>query len=169
MSLRILGAIMIVGATSVYGYMLVSDIKKRLNELLEMKRIMFLLKSETGYNAAPIKEALYNISKRTSTKYTMIFKKIYDSNEVNIGEVWKREWKSGLEKFHLSQEEKEEIINLSDSMGLQDVKSQNAQFDLYLLKLEESIKELTEEIPKKNKVYKCVGIGGGVILAIIFL
>ena len=80
MPLRILGAIMIVGATSVYGYMLVSDIKKRLNELLEMKRIMFLLKSETGYNAAPIKEALYNISKRTSTKYTTIFKKIYDSN-----------------------------------------------------------------------------------------
>ena len=54
-------------------------------------------------------------------------------------------------------------------MGLQDTKSQNAQFDLYLSKLEEAINELTGEIPKKSKVYKCVGIGGGVILAIIFL
>lgn len=169
MFLRFLGGILIVAATSIYGLMLDSDMRKRLKELLEMKRIMFLLKSETGYNAAPIKEALYNISKRTSGKYADILSRIYESDEVDICEVWKRQWKKGLESFHLAPEEKEEIIILADSMGLQDTKSQNAQFDLYLSKLEEAINELTGEIPKKSKVYKCVGIGGGVILAIIFL
>ena len=169
MTLKIAGTIFIIAATSVYGIMLSMDMKKRLNELLEIKRIIFLLKSETGYNASPIKEALYSISKRTSSKYTEILQKIYDSTEVNIGMVWKKEWKKGLERFHLSEEEKEDLIMLSDSMGLQDSNSQNAQFDLYLSRLEEAINNVTDEMPKKCRVYKCVGIGSGVILAIIFL
>ncbi len=169
MILKITGMILIVSATGIYGAVLASDMSRRLIELKELKRIIFLLKSETGYNAAPLKEALYNISGRTEEKYGNILKKIAESDETDVCSVWKNEWEKGLAGFHLSADEKKRIIELTDSMGLADAASQNAQLDLFAAELDSRMSELSEIIPKKSRVYRCVGIGCGIILAIILM
>ncbi len=62
--LKIAGIIIIMISTTLYGYRMSLDLKAEYNELLEIKKMMFLLKGEIAYGSCTINEALANISTR---------------------------------------------------------------------------------------------------------
>ncbi len=61
---KILGGAMVIFSTSAYGFLMSRDLQKRLQELKEIKKIMFLLKGEIGFGMTPILEAAGNIAGR---------------------------------------------------------------------------------------------------------
>lgn len=166
---KIIGVILILSSSIIYGFVMSGELKIQYDELLELKKIMFLLRGEIEYSICPIREALGNISERCSDKFKSIIFSISEDNEKNFSESWKREWEKGFKTLKLSKEEQKDIILLNEGIGLRDKDSQIKQIELYLLRLENSIDAMKVIIPKKSRVYKCLSVAFGIFLSIIII
>lgn len=166
---KIIGVILIISSASMYGFKMSGELKIHCDELLEIKKIMFLLRGEIEYSLCPIKEALINVSDRCSDKFKKIIMTIAEQNEGTFSENWKNEWEKGFKTLLLTEEEQKDIINLIEGMGLRDKDSQIKQLDLYLSKLDMSIDGLKEVYPKKSRIYKCLSVGFGIFLSLIIV
>ena len=71
--------------------------------------------------------------------------------------------------MNLNSEDKERLLLLGDSLGLSDKETQSRVISLYLEELEITIKALNEMLPKKTRVYRCLGVVSGIMLAIIII
>ena len=170
---KICGVVFVVFATSAYGYVLSRDLKKRLLELLEIKKIMFLLKGEIGYGFTPLFEAMGNIALRVSPPFSHILlsfaEREKEIKECAFKDMWEQEFEKGLVSAHLSNSERERLIGLGSSIGLNDYKTQQTAIEAYMQEVENSIAELEKCLPAKTKLYRSLGVMLGVVITIIIV
>ncbi len=168
---RIMGAVLVIFATTAYGYILSRDLRARYNELKELKKIMFILKGEIGFGHTPVKEAFGNIALRCSEPLRTIlqdFSSIRNQNEP-VAKQWEHCMGEGLKKTHLSAAEKERLILLGDMLGLSDCDTQLHAIDVYLDELAVSIDQLTAALPGKVRLYNSLGVMCGIVIALIII
>lgn len=170
---KILGAGMVILSTTAYGWIMSRELQKRLLELKEIKKIMFLLKGEIGFGMTPILEAAGNIAGRCGEVLGGILRKLEAQNdkvkEGSLGDIWKKVFEKGLADTHLSEREKERLILLGDSLGLRDTQTQINALDSYIDELDESIEELVKVLPTKTRLYRSLGVMLGIIITIIMV
>ncbi len=170
---KICGVAFIVFSTSAYGYVLSRDLKSRHLELLELKKIMFLLKGEIGYGLTPVFEAMGNIALRVSKPFSGILesfaKREKETKECSFADMWEQEFGQGLSSSHLSVAEKERLMGLGSSIGLNDYKTQQTAIEAYMQELENSIAELEKCLPAKTRLYRSLGVMLGVVITIIIV
>lgn len=168
---KILGGILIIGSCTGYGLLLEMNMKKRLSELREIKKIMFLLKGEIEYGLTPIMEALAVISHRCNGQFKIILEQLTKENsyDKSFEELWQQVLGRELGSTALKKDEKERLILLASSLGLPDKRMQQHALDNYLDEVQSSIQTLTNEIPAKTRLYRCLGMMGGIIITIIIV
>lgn len=170
---KILGAVLVIFSTSAYGYLMSRELKKRLLELKEIKKIIFLLKGEIGFGMTPIFEAAGNIAGRCSDVMGGILRKLeaqsQKANKSSLGEIWRDVFEKGLSDTHLSENEKDRLISVGDSLGLADAQTQINILDAYIDELDLGILELEKILPAKTRLYQSLGVMLGVIITIIMV
>lgn len=170
---KIIGVILVVFATTSYGIALSRDIKTRLCELKELKKIIFLLKGEICFGHTPILEAFENISRRCREPFKSIIENLvsygYEGNKKPFNEIWVNGIENGLKKTHLTKEEQQKILNLGNELGLNDVKTQQNAIDSFATELDMDIENLTGIVPGRVKLYHSMGIMLGIVIAIIMI
>ena len=163
----------VVFSTSAYGILLCREIRDRLTELKELKKIMFLLRGEIGFGRTPILEAADNISKRCNTIFQKAMKMLSENSgeimEAPIEDIWKKTLEKVLPESHLSKFEKERLLQVGECLGLSDVSTQINAIDVYMDELVTSINELERSMPAKIKLYKSLGIMCGIVISIIIV
>lgn len=171
--LKITGIAIVVFSTSSYGMLLCKDIRLRLTELKELKKIMFLLKGEIEFGKTPLLEAAKNIAIRCDTVFAMALKKLAacsdDVKKETIDRLWKKSFLGIMPQCHLTKNEKERILSLGDCMGLKDSKTQLTAIDSYMDELAHSINELEKTMPSKIKLYRSLGVMSGIVISIIMV
>ena len=134
---KIIGMVMVIIATSGYGFVLSRDIKLRLKELKELKKIIFLLKGEIGFGHTPILEAFDNISRRCVEPFKVMLTSFVEygkkSDKKPFSEIWNEGMKGLVDKTHLSKDEKEMFMKLGSDLGLSDIKTQQNAMDTWLV------------------------------------
>lgn len=170
---KIIGMLMVVISTTAYGIILGRDIKARLKELKELKKIVFLMKGEIGFLHTPLLEALENVSYRCEEPFKgMLAGFVKYGKEVDkrpFYEIWEEGMREGISKTHLSKEEKELFMKLGKEFGLSDIKTQQNAIDSFLNELDLNINQLEKVIPNKVKLYNSMGIMLGLVIAIIMI
>lgn len=170
---KLLGMLMVILATTGYGIVMGKDIKARMSELKELKKIIFLLKGEIGFGHTPLLEAFDNISRRCAEPFKSIIasfvKHGFASDKKPFVEIWQEGMEKELEKTHLSKEEKERFINLGNELGLNDVKTQQNAIDNFAAELDMNIEALDKILPGRVKLYHSMGIMLGIVIAIIMI
>lgn len=167
------GVCLVIFAASAYGMMMGKELKARLSELKELKKIMFLFKSEIAYGKTPIFEAAQNISGRCSPFFKKIFEDFCECEKLEknkmIDEIWKEVMSKGFLNSHLSRQEQNSFIEVGKSLGLMNSDTQEKTIDIYLSELSVSIEELEKTVPAKVKMYNSLGVMLGVIITIIMI
>lgn len=170
---KILGGAMVIFSTSAYGFLMSRDLQKRLQELKEIKKIMFLLKGEIGFGMTPILEAAGNIAGRCGSVMSGILKELEAAGGAvkngSLGDIWKKVFGKGLNETHLSEREKERLLSLGNSLGLADTQTQINALEAYVEELDASIDELSKILPTKTRLYQSLGVMLGVIITIIMV
>ena len=170
---KIIGMVMVILSTTAYGIILGRDIKLRLKELKELKKIVFLLKGEIGFLHTPLLEALENVSFRCDEPFKQMLLDFVrfgrESNRRPFVEIWDEGIGAGIGKTHLSKEEKQLLLNFGKELGLSDIKTQQNAMDSFLNELEMSINSLEKTVPNKVKLYNSMGIMLGIVIAIIMI
>ena len=138
-----------------------------LNELEEMKKIFYLLKSELQYTRAPFAEVFEKIGQKTREPFQSWLLDLCTSlNEKRSGMFWDM-WCSSIEEnlkgSRLKEDELKELKNIGKNMEYME------SLDLFIEQMEYGIKNTRESYRTKRKLCQSLGIMGGIFLVILLL
>lgn len=165
--LKLIGSILILLACSGIGFSRSHEMQRHLDELEELKKLFYLLKSELQYTRAPFAEVFEKIGKKTREPFqTWLSDLCFRLNEKRGGMFWEM-WCASIEENLKDCRLKEDELNELKSVGknLEYIES----LDLYIEQMEYKIKNLREVYRSKRKLCQSLGIMGGVFLVILLL
>lgn len=162
-----IGYILIIAACSGIGFAKSGELQKHLDELEELKKLFYLLRSEMQYTRAPFAEIFEKICDKTTEPYKTWMKSLSDRLKIKgtgtFAEIWFLSIKEDFTNSKLKEDEIEGLKNIGKNLGYME------SFDLYIDQLEYNIKQKREAYQSKKKLCQSLGIMGGVFLVILLL
>lgn len=162
---------MIMFATAFLGFGFSREAQGKLNTLYEIQRILIMLKGEITYNKAPVADAFINLSHHVKEPFAGFFKKTGEELDKSFGKtlevVWRECCDTELQGLLIAKEDKQEFREFGVGMGYLDVQMQVANLNLYGEKMDIRIKECANGIREKQRIFKIMGVMGGIFLVLI--
>ena len=169
--LKILGAILIILATSRVGFDSARQLRKRPQQIQELRSGLALLKTEINYGTRPLAEACARIAEATSSDLNPIFleasenlksldgKSTYECLRLAIDSKW--------QKTVMGEEEKRIILKLCQVLGGSNRHDQLHHLDMAQENLQTEENKAREEQKTYEKMYKTLGVLSGALLVIL--
>ena len=165
--MKLIGSILILASCTGIGFSKSNDMQAHLNELEELKKIFYLLKSELQYTRAPFAEVFEKIGQKTREPFQSWLLDLCTSlNEKRSGMFWDM-WCSSIEEnlkgSRLKEDELKELKNIGKNMEYME------SLNLFIEQMEYGIKNTRESYRTKQKLCQSLGIMGGIFLVILLL
>lgn len=169
--LKLLGAILIILATSRVGFDSARQLRKRPQQIQELRSSLALLKTEINYGTRPLAEACARIAEATSRELKPIFleasenlqsldgKSTYECLRLAIDDKWP--------KTVMGEEEKGIILKLCQVLGSSNRPDQLHHLDMAQENLQMEENKAREEQETYEKMYKTLGVLSGALLVIL--
>jgi stage III sporulation protein AB len=171
MELKIGGALLMVISSVILGFYYAAREMLRIKELMEFKKALLILASEIEYTAAPLFEAAANISKRADKPASAFFADFASGLAENSGETVYRLWESAVEKhkrrYSLAEEDWEALLAFGKTLGYLDKKMQLNAIDFTNRYIDEKTAALQVGCDKNKRMYRSLGMLGGVLAAVV--
>lgn len=171
--LKVLGCIMILGASSGIGFNYGEKFKKRTKQLNELQRCIHQLQNEIVYTHSPLPEAILDISQKSISPIKNIFEQVSSLlflNEVDtVYEAFKNVIEKQKDNLSLKKEDTTVILDLAKTLGESDIGGQQRMFSLTLENLKKQIKSSESLMNKNVKMYRYLGFSLGAMLVIILV
>lgn len=173
MFIKVIGVLLILASSAGIGFHMSDDLLKRVEELKTLKKVILMLRGEIKYNNSTMAEAFETIGNRIQNPYHDFFidgaKELNDLSGQTFIEIWKQAIDTNMKETKLNKKDKERFKNLGDNLGYLDKEMQLSTIDLYLEHLELEIEEGNKSMNSNSRLYKCLGIMGGVLVTLIIV
>jgi stage III sporulation protein AB len=170
---KIIGCILVIASSTGMGFYFSSELKRRVQDLKEFKKIIVLLRGDIRYSNSPLPEAISSIARRHQGVYQAFFTgvstKLHELSGLTFSDIWKSEVEQNLTNTSLSKKDKVSLIQFGDNLGYLDKEMQMNTLDLYLTQLEDEIAELSRSVKEKSYLFNSLGITAGIFITIIML
>lgn len=171
--LKILGSLLVLCCSAGLGMAGASDLKRHCMELRLLKQAVYMLRGEIKYSRAPLSEAFGILGDRLPSPLAEFFvgleKELGRRDGRDLSRIWQEEITRSLKKSSLRREEKEKLKRLGQGLGYLDLEMQLSTLELYLEQLEGDIQRAEEEIQSKQRLYRSLGVAGGIFLVILLI
>lgn len=171
--LRITGAVMVFAACAAIGYGKGREYRRRISELLTIKKLILMLRGEVRYAAAPLPEAFDRIGEKTEHTFGVFLKNVSEELKRQPGkplaEIWGQKLKTDLEGCVLAREDRKQLLQLGCELGYLDRDMQLSTIDFYVEQLETTVGTLEKEQEKRSRVYNCLGVFAGIMINLVLL
>lgn len=170
---KIVGCIMVIVSSTAMGFFFSNELKCRIEDLKELRKLIVLLRGDIRYANTPLPEAISAIARRQNRNFeeflTGIYTRLNELSGLTFAEVWKDAVENKLKNTSLSKMDKTNLAHFGENMGYLDKDMQMNTLDLYISQLEVEIEELSKSV--KEKSYLCNGLGvmAGIFISIIML
>ncbi|MFI3175190.1 MAG: stage III sporulation protein AB [Bacillota bacterium] len=170
MWIRLIGSVMVLGATTMFGvhFQQIEVVRKK--ELLELERGILLLKQQLNCFGMPLEEAFLAVGEKISGTASLIFLEVAEA-------IKERQAGSVSEIFHeVLERKKESGLQESDFLALRDFgktivafarKENTGSIDFLLEYIKKEIGGLEKRIEKNGKLYMSVGVLSGLLLVVM--
>ena len=162
-----IGSILVIAAAGGIGFSKSKELQRHLDELEELKKLFYLLRSEMQYTKAPFTEIFNKIGQKSVQPYKSwllnLGKRLHKKGTGTFWEIWCISIKEDLGNCCLKLDELEELTNIGKNLGYME------SFDLYIEQLEYKIRNERVAYQSKKKLCQSMGIMGGVFLVILLL
>lgn len=170
---RIVGCILVVAAGAGLGVSESIRVSERIYTLEMLLRMVICLKGEIRCGNASLPDAFYGAAGRMNGKYREFLITAADRMKAGKGEklsqICRECAESSLKKSCLTHGEKDAFFSVGEYLGYMDLEMQIKQLSLYEKNLEEEISRLKEEASGKKRLYRSLGILGGLLLAVLLV
>lgn len=185
------GVVVIVVACSLFGFCMAGELASRERNLRQFKNFILFLQNEITYKLTPVSTAVnrYCKEKSGSEDEENLIIKVLQANsaglensaeqdnraeDVGYAEVLENADFAGL--FHAQQEritfsdgDLRVVDDFFEQLGQSDVNGQKSLFEVTLARLEECITDAKAKSEQKGKMYKLLGLGTGIVVALLFI
>ncbi len=170
--LKLAGAVLIILASAGMGYSRSRELTRRERNLEEFLQVILCLKGEIRCGNSSLPDALKDTAHRCPKTYETFLNGAALSMESNTEEsldtIFQKCAGEYLEELALGQEEKRKISLLGERLGYLDREMQLRQLELYEVDFQYLLQELKRDETEKKKLYRSLGVMGGIMLAIVF-
>ncbi len=171
--IKLTGALLVISSCTALGFYFSNELKTRINDLKELKKLLILLRGDIEFANTPLPEAVQTLSKRHNGTYKEFLKKISQQLLELKGESFASIWKQGVKDhlLHTSLVKEDYLLlnQLGESIGYLDKSMQINTLDLYLEQIDGTINELSKVVKDRTHLYNSLGIMGGIFITIILL
>ncbi|MBP1754970.1 MAG: hypothetical protein H6Q59_1368 [Firmicutes bacterium] len=171
--LKIVGCILVIASSTGMGFFFSTEMKNRIEDLKELRKLISLLKGDIRYANTPLPEAISVIARRYKGSFYRFFEFVSSKLQELSGQTFSQVWKEAVEKelinTSLTKKDKNQLISFGENLGYLDKDMQMNTFELYLSQLEEEIAELTKTVKERSYLYNSLGIMAGVFISIIMI
>lgn len=172
--IRLTGIALIVGGSTAMGFSYAKDRRQRVEEWIELRKLMVLLRGEIQYHQATLEEAFMVIAKRGKEPWASFFSSFAKKVETIPGIplfVLFEETRQEIfgENHSLQKEQLNQMGDLIRHIGYLDRGTNVTHIDLYLEQLSTYIVEEEKNYKKNAPLYRCLGIMGGLVLSLILV
>ena len=170
---KIIGSILIVLSASALGMIKGQELQKRLSDMLEIKRIFIILKSQIEYTRSTFPAVFGQMARRCDGIYKEWL--LYLAKELNkcqanrIRNIWEDGVDEVLFKTQLKKTELELIKSVGTNLGQLDIESQTNAICLFLEQWEETIQKTRADLDAKKRLSNLLGVLGGAFLVILLV
>ncbi len=171
--IKIIGCVVILGASTMAGFIYSERLKYRVFQLNEIQRAIYQLQNEITYVHALLPDAFKSIANKSKEPINELFNKtsefLSDNEYENVYQAMNSAVDSIKNKLYLSTDDINVILDLAKTLGESDIQGQNSMFTLTLDNLKKQIK-ISEEFMHKNiKMYRYLGFSFGAMLVIALI
>ncbi|MCY6483750.1 stage III sporulation protein SpoIIIAB [Clostridium aestuarii] len=173
MYLKFIGCILIIFGSTLIGFIYGENLKKRVQQLQELERVIYQLQNEIMYTHTPLPEIFIHAGEKCDKPIGEIFlevSKLLLKNEVdNVYCAFNQVLKCNKSLLDLKDDDIKIILNLAKALGETDIDGHKNIISLTLLNLKKQIKNAEEIMNKNVKMYRYLGFSFGAILAIMIV
>lgn len=171
--IKIIGCILIVCSCSGMGMHFSKELRNRISDLREIKKLIYLLKGDIRYAHTPLPEAVQALSIRHEGKFknflTVIARRLQELGGVSFYTIWKEAVEKELNNTSLNNKDLKALSVLGESLGYLDKDMQINTLELYIEQIEAEIHELSRSVKEKSYMYNALGVMGGIFIIIIMV
>ena len=164
------GAVCIVSGASGFGFWMAGEYRRRLEQLLQLRQMIYMLKGQILYATAPLSEALEAVGKRFEKGLSGLLTGAAGKIEQQGGETFCQIWEEEVGKISgmaLTKQDRQYLAELGKHLGYLDRDMQERTLLLYLEQLDLTIDYLRQNQREKCRLYTSLGIMGGMFLVIV--
>jgi len=170
--IKIIGAILIVGATTWAGFEFSKQLSERPKILRLFRHSLEALDAEIMYSHTPLGEVADKISKQMpepiATHYKL-FSETLKQEDAVVKSAWEESLRRIWESTSLKQSEYEILLQFGGNLGRHDRETQQKQIMLTLTNLEREEEIAREKQKKYEKMVKSFGVLTGMLIIILLL
>lgn len=170
---KVIGCILVILSSTCMGFYFSNEIKCRIADLKELKKLIVLLRGDIRYGSTPLPEAISAIERRHDGCFKPFFSKVssrlYELSGVTFSEVWKDALDKELAGTSLTKKDKSFLLQFGENLGYLDKDMQMNTFDLFISQLEDVINETSKTVKEKAYLYNSLGIMAGIFISIVML
>ena len=173
MLMRIIGAVIVIGASTIAGIYYGNLETYRVRDLLEIKKALSILRSQIEYARTPLPEAMQAISARVRNSVGKIFEMcaellVYERNE-KVAHIWAAAVEQHKDALFLTQEDVDQLRSFGAQLGDLDSDAQIMNISMLIDYINDRVAHLNESRDKNKKLCQSFGILGGALIVIIFI
>lgn len=172
-ALKIIGCILVMASSTGMGFFFSNEMKCRIVDLKELKKLISLLRGDIRYANTPLPEAISSIARRHNGSFepffTSVSSKLHELSGLTFSAIWKEAVEKELLNTSLAKKDKLHLIQFGDNLGYLDKDMQLNTLELYITQLEDEITDSSKTAKEKAYVYNSLGIMAGIFISIIML
>lgn len=168
-----IGAVMVILAGGGWGMLQAAKIEECYRQMRYLRKLIFRIRSEIRYSRQVLPEAFLYVGSEAQEPYKMwllsLCERLTKRQGTSLAGIWEEETRRYLAEIGIPQDMMESLIRLGSELGTIDIEMQVRTLDLYLEQMEQKMEDMRTEQKERIRLYQCVGVTGGIFLAIILL
>lgn len=170
---KLAGCVLVISASAMMGMRRAEMIQNQYRQMKALQRIFCMIESEIRYSHAHLGEIFWGVSGRLENPYKKWLLSVRDAMEKRDGrafeEIWETKINQYLKKSGLPEKELYRLSQLGGQLGASDLELQLKILGLYQEQLNLETDEIREEMHGKVKLCHCLGILGGMLVAVLLI
>lgn len=171
--LKVLGAMLIIFATTMYGFHQSLQLSRRPKQIRELIQALQRLETEIVYGYTPLSEALQSAGRPFSPEVAAFFQEVAKQLDSDQGKTAEECWSRALEatwgNTAMKSGEREVLERLGSSLGVSDRDDQQKHIKLSISHLQAEEQKANTAQQKYGGMWKSLGLLAGALIVIILV
>ena len=167
----IAGSMALVASCAAIGFYFAAKEGFRVRDLQEFKKALMILSSEIEHMRAPLPIACANIAKRTKEPVSTLFEQFSNLLTNNEGETAYQLWAEALQaqkaRAYLAAEDWDVLEGFGKTLGYLDKQMQQSAITATVEYINEKTTSLQTQSEKSKRMYRSLGVIGGLLLVVV--
>ena len=168
-----LGIVLIVAASTIWGFYYGERFKKRVKDLKELQRGIYVLKSEINFTRSLLPDALHKVYEKCDGPIGDIFLRVSEllstNEEDDVYSCFIQSINEKKGELSLTQGDLGIFMDFTKSLGEVDIEGHNDMLALTLENLGKAVEDAEHNIDKNVKMYRYLGFSFGAMVGIILI